>query len=317
MNMTEIAEKLGVSQSTVSRVLNNRDKGRVSPKTAEMIRQYIQESGFVRNSQASTLRTGRSNVMGLILPWNVPELMDTIERECAREGVDLLVQFTPEPDSELEQKALDVMLQHQVDFLIWEPYITCDIRLIERARASIRNVAILGDHPQVEETIRFDYENGFRKIYRYALQNGYRQIVIVGLSGNTSVRIPDPGEIAESPTVHRMVDLERKSLRKFLIPGTLLVSWNDWFGIELFEYLEAEQIAVPGEVGIIVMGDLLLGNRYRLGDLFRYPFPSLKRDFAAMGLAAVRRAMAGSDDLPGPVYIGMDLNLRSSSMQKP
>ena len=39
MTMTELAKRLNLSQSTVSLVLNNRDKGRVRPELAERIRQ--------------------------------------------------------------------------------------------------------------------------------------------------------------------------------------------------------------------------------------------------------------------------------------
>ena len=35
MTMTELANRLNLSQSTVSLVLNNRDKGRVRPELAE------------------------------------------------------------------------------------------------------------------------------------------------------------------------------------------------------------------------------------------------------------------------------------------
>ena len=44
ITMTELAKRLNLSQSTVSLVLNNRDKGRVRPELAERIRQEFDMS---------------------------------------------------------------------------------------------------------------------------------------------------------------------------------------------------------------------------------------------------------------------------------
>ena len=51
--LSEIAEDLGLSQSTVSRALSG--KGRVSQDTRKRVMQYIQETGYRPNSIAKGL----------------------------------------------------------------------------------------------------------------------------------------------------------------------------------------------------------------------------------------------------------------------
>lgn len=57
VTMKQIANRAGVSISTVSLVLNNRDIGRVSPDVAERVRDIAAELGYLTNRLASGLRT--------------------------------------------------------------------------------------------------------------------------------------------------------------------------------------------------------------------------------------------------------------------
>jgi LacI family transcriptional regulator len=62
----DVAEAAGVSVSTVSRVLNNKDD--VAPETYEKVRTVIQELGYASNLAARSMRSRKTNVIGLIMP---------------------------------------------------------------------------------------------------------------------------------------------------------------------------------------------------------------------------------------------------------
>ncbi len=62
----DVAAAAGVSVTTVSRVLNDKDD--VSLETSTRVREVIQELGYASNLAARSLRSRRTNVVGLIVP---------------------------------------------------------------------------------------------------------------------------------------------------------------------------------------------------------------------------------------------------------
>ncbi|MGI6756027.1 MAG: LacI family DNA-binding transcriptional regulator [Atopobiaceae bacterium] len=65
MDINTIAAMAGVSRATVSRYLND---GYVSDEKRARIARVIKKTGYVPSRQAQTLRTGRTNVVGVIIP---------------------------------------------------------------------------------------------------------------------------------------------------------------------------------------------------------------------------------------------------------
>ncbi len=65
MDINTIATMAGVSRATVSRYLND---GYVSEEKAERIAEVIRQTGYVPSRQAQTLRTGKTDVVGVIIP---------------------------------------------------------------------------------------------------------------------------------------------------------------------------------------------------------------------------------------------------------
>jgi LacI family transcriptional regulator len=61
-----VAQAAGVSVSTVSRVLN--DKVDVAPETYEKVRRVIRELGYASSLAARSMRSRKTNVIGLIMP---------------------------------------------------------------------------------------------------------------------------------------------------------------------------------------------------------------------------------------------------------
>ena len=65
MDINEIARRAGVSRTTVSRYLNN---GYVSQEKRELISRIIEETGYVPSRRAQQLRTGKSGLVGVVIP---------------------------------------------------------------------------------------------------------------------------------------------------------------------------------------------------------------------------------------------------------
>lgn len=65
MDINTIAKMAGVSRATVSRYFND---GYVSEQKRQAIAKAIEETGYTPSQQAQTLRTGKTNLVGVILP---------------------------------------------------------------------------------------------------------------------------------------------------------------------------------------------------------------------------------------------------------
>ncbi|MDN7146120.1 LacI family DNA-binding transcriptional regulator [Liquorilactobacillus mali] len=67
-NLRTIAQKAGVSKSTVSRVINNEKY--VSAEIKDRVLRIIDETGYVPNGNAVKLSKGKNNTIGMTLPYN-------------------------------------------------------------------------------------------------------------------------------------------------------------------------------------------------------------------------------------------------------
>src|SRR5438105_2152295 len=97
--ISKVAERAGVSRTTVSHVLNHAD--RVSVLLRERVLSAIEELGYSPNPQAQSLRTGRTNIIAMLIPDIrnpfYPELVKTAQSELEREGLDTLIFNTDVP----------------------------------------------------------------------------------------------------------------------------------------------------------------------------------------------------------------------------
>lgn len=119
MNINEIAKMAGVSRATVSRYLNH---GYVSEEKKESIRKVIEETGYQPSTQAQTLRTKKTNLIGVILPKinsdTVSRMVAGISEVLAKNDYQLLLANTNNDTSE-ELKYLNLFKDNQVDGIIF------------------------------------------------------------------------------------------------------------------------------------------------------------------------------------------------------
>jgi LacI family transcriptional regulator len=88
MRMKDIAKSLGVSISTVSRVLNKVDNGRVRPELRARILKYAEKNKYRFNYSARALKKGVSNSIGIVCPYDM-YLFTTYTSEIIRGVIDV------------------------------------------------------------------------------------------------------------------------------------------------------------------------------------------------------------------------------------
>lgn len=89
----DVAKTAGVSVSTVSRVLNDKDD--VAPETHQRIQKVIEELGYTSSLAAKSMRSRKTNVIGLVVPdvgdsFTI-EVMKGVNRAIQEFGQDLIV----------------------------------------------------------------------------------------------------------------------------------------------------------------------------------------------------------------------------------
>lgn len=87
-----IAERCGLSTAAVSRALNNQPG--VSAENAERVRQIAKEMGYYPNTAARTLKTNRSNIIGVLYRNRLAHeffsvVLEGIHEEAERNGYEL------------------------------------------------------------------------------------------------------------------------------------------------------------------------------------------------------------------------------------
>lgn len=117
--MKDIARDLGVSVVTVSKVLRNHSD--IGEQTRKRVLQRLKEVNYHPNPAARTLVSGRTNLVGLIVPDLVypffAQVAKGISAKLRAQEYSLIISSS-EDDPNMERREIDQMLARRVDALI-------------------------------------------------------------------------------------------------------------------------------------------------------------------------------------------------------
>src|SRR5712671_7939283 len=117
--MKRIASDLGVSITTVSKVLNNRAD--ISQATRTRVLAKVEELGYQRNAVARSLSLRRSHTLGIVIPDLMHsffvEVIAGIEPVASARGYGLLLCSSGE-DPQKERAELEMLRSRQVDGIV-------------------------------------------------------------------------------------------------------------------------------------------------------------------------------------------------------
>ena len=127
ISIKELADMAGVSIATISRVINR--KGGYSRETEQKIRALIKEKSYQQNVNARSLRTQKSQSIGVILPDISNEffakIVQAIEKQAIKYNYSVFICNTNE-NIEIEKRHLNSLTGQLVDGII---YIGGEIKL--------------------------------------------------------------------------------------------------------------------------------------------------------------------------------------------
>ena len=180
VTIREVAEKAGVSPSTVSRVLNGHPS--VRPERRRLVMEWVERLGYQPNSIARGLATNRSHLIGVIIreisnPF-FAEIIQAIEESATQNGYNILLCNTS-GNLQREKNAINILLSRQVEGLLLvpafekEPHLEC---LFNRKV----NVVCITLPSEKFDWVAIDHRKGGRIVARHLISLGHTELAFVG-----------------------------------------------------------------------------------------------------------------------------------------
>lgn len=271
----DVAREAGVSIATVSRYING-PPGAVAPETGARLREVVERLGYVPNSAARSLKTGRTNLIGVVLAniahpyWSV--VLAGVEEACQRLGYSVVVSSAGD-DAAVENRYLDVFLNHRVDGILLNPARADAATVARWARLTCPIVTLDRTLPNLPfDLVAMDNVLGARLAVDHLLSLGHRQIGFVswdvGVFSNREERLrgyraalaaagiePDPRLVrfakdGWSDGVHQTTSLLRQNPRP-----TAIFSASSMLNLQVLAGIKRLDLSVPGDISVVGYDD--------------------------------------------------------------
>lgn len=181
ITIQDIANIAGVSKTTVSRFLNGKFEY-MSESTRKRIEQIIIDTNYRPNKLAGSLKTSKSNLIGLILPnavsTMVPFLISSICDYSATQGRKVIVVTSHENEAKEKELAND-LIDHRVDGLIVAT--GCNQKLYKKINKEHVPVILIDRLPKkiLLDSVAINHYKGTTTVVNHLLKQGYQKIAIV------------------------------------------------------------------------------------------------------------------------------------------
>jgi len=187
----QIAEKLGLSAATVSLAL--RDNPVVAKATRELVQQAMRDTGYVRNLAAASLRTGRSNIVGVsfhtVAHSFFGDMLVAVQRVFDTSGTVILIN-NHEGDVEKLDRFISTLATYGADALLVAPPPGTPMSVMERVGKHGMQVTYLGYHVEEDDDtdmVVVDERMAGELAARHLIDAGYERLCIIGGQADGSV----------------------------------------------------------------------------------------------------------------------------------
>ncbi|NTI52344.1 LacI family transcriptional regulator [Agrobacterium rhizogenes] len=324
VSIKTVAERAGVSPATVSNVLNA--KPSVAPKLIERVRSVVAELGYVTDSNASRLRSGKHSLAGVVVPdLSNPmfgTFVSTLETLAREDGFDLLV-VSAANDVEQEKERLHAIRSWRPAGLIVIP---CDGALSQRTPSSMHMPIVvvdrLPDDPDFD-LIAVNNAQSAAAISAHLSEQGYRSCTVAGsmLSiSNIRERWEGAASAAGGMALSMLeVGLEAKGIRQRLHEILTLRRPEALFALDHITALIAYQTMT--DLGLSAPGDLAFAcfDEAEWMRLVRPAITTVRQPIEEMATAAwqqLSRRMGGNADPVKTLRLACSVEVRGSTLRE-
>ena len=275
MNIHTVAQRVGVSVATVSRVFTAPDK--VAAATRQRVEQIAKELGYLPNASARTLRTQRSRVLGVVLPTllnpTFAECLQGIAKAAAVGGY-AIIPVTTGYEVEHEQRAVQQLLAGNVDGMILVVSNPSSSHALQRLTAAGVPYVLAYNRHTEHPCVSVDSENAVADVVARLVHSGHQRIAMVSgtlaasdrsqqryrgyCKGMAAAGLP-PLTLLEVPFVETAVDAVRQYLRGSPRPSALFCS-NDLLAIRCIRAAHLNGLRVPHDLAVVGFDGIALGE---------------------------------------------------------
>lgn len=269
VTLKDIALACGFSANTVSRALRN--DTRLSEATRALIAKTAQDMGYIRNSSASTLRSGRSYTIAVIVnditnPY-YSNMLEQIDQYLHDQGYHMMI-LCSHQDEMLAGRMIEIAISQSVDGILFSPFNTpMHVHALNRSGIPfvLLDRRITGAPASIA---RLDDQMGGYLAARHLLEQGHRRLLyLAGPYINSSQMDRQTGiframeEFGLTPSDLRVLPWAELPAPSEL-PGSLLqllqpinytavICFNDVLAYHCMNVLRDSGVRIPEDVSLI------------------------------------------------------------------
>ena len=271
----DVAKMAGVSQATVSLVLNGAGSNSISDTTVAKINEAVRVLGYLPNYMARALRTNQTMTLACVVPDIMnpyyPALIRGVQAVAEAAGYDVITVST-DGQKERELHYLKMALQGRIDGVIGvffglgiidlEPFIEAGIPIV-RLEASVKR----GGPISIDDFF-VDNSQAAEDLTSFLISKGHSRIaMIAGRGGPQSVRVDGYRKALQSKRLKALIQLDdafteeggARAAVKLLDKGekpTAIIAANDLMAIGVMHALMGRGLSIPDEIAVAGFDDI-------------------------------------------------------------
>lgn len=257
--LSDIAKALNVSVATVSRSLNNHPL--IKEETKKVVKRMAERMGYQSNKIAAALRTGDSNIVGVLVPdlqqEETSHFIKILEQELRSLGLHAIFAQS-EGTAKGERDAVKHLMKLRIDGLIVMPTNgSTNLRLHrDLKKQGVKEIFIneVAKVPHVHSLL-VDYACGGAFAVRHLIDQGCEKMAFIG-----EQKIIEGGfqkECTEKEMIHEsFAEIDDWKQKKQGFDGVICA--NDRIALELSLFLAKEGIQLPVQVALVSFGNTVL-----------------------------------------------------------
>lgn len=274
----EVAELAGVSPMTAARILSGKS---LKSKSRDRVLKCARKLDYVRNQQAANLRTGRSRLVGVMVPFIdnpfYTNFLQKMHDALAAAGYQSLIACSfGRSDSMLA--AISLFEGYNVDGIVLdisEGIVTPDVqRHLQALQRRSRSVVVTGSqrHDISYDHLYLDNRSAIAKVMRHLLNRGHRSLGFMGgLEENLNIRnrldafklalveaeIPEVPEWISlgDPSLSDITQRAHRVLRRLPRP-TAIVCTSDMIAMVVIKAAFESGLRVPQDLAVTGFDDI-------------------------------------------------------------